>query len=87
MDDKKLMTNEHIHKGDRMKMYDHYESLKRIHEKTQILIAQRDELLEALEEIAKCEGPFSRDQLAHAGNVIENMASIAERAIEKVKGE
>ena len=51
------------------------------------LIASAPELLAALEEIVKREGAFSRDQLTHAGNVIENMATIAEEAIKRVKGE
>ena len=41
----------------------------------------------ALEEIAKGEGAYSRDQLTHANNTIENMLSIAEKAIKKAKGE
>ena len=49
------------------------------------LIASAPALLEALKEIAKKEGPFSTDQLTHAGNVIENMARIAEKAIHDVK--
>ena len=62
------------------------ENLER-HLALQKVEAQRDELLEALEEIVKKEGPFSQDQLTHAGNVIENMASIADKAIRKVKNE
>lgn len=36
------------------------------------LEAEVEKLRGALEEIAKCEGAFSRDPLTHAGNVIEN---------------
>lgn len=39
-------------------------------------------LMGALKEIAKREGAFSRDRLQHANNVIENMAGIAERALD-----
>ena len=41
------------------------------------------DLLEALQDIAKGEGPYSRDQLKHAENVIEQSISIAEAAIAK----
>jgi hypothetical protein len=43
------------------------------------------DLLAALEEIAKGEGPYSLDQLTHAENVIANMVNIANAAIAKVK--
>ena len=45
------------------------------------------EMLEALKEIAKMEGPYSRDPLTHAENVIENLTNIANKAIAKVEGE
>ncbi len=35
----------------------------------------------ALRQIAKCEGRFSRDQLTHAGNTIEDMEAIANGAL------
>lgn len=41
-------------------------------------------LLDALREIAKGEGAYSRDQLTHANNTIENMKKIASDATEKV---
>ena len=41
------------------------------------------ELLEALIEIAKGEGAFDFDRLIHANNTIENMKSIAQKAIKK----
>ena len=47
------------------------------------LLNDFNELLYALKEIAKTEGPYSRDPLTHAENVIENMASIANKAIAK----
>lgn len=47
---------------------------------------QAPALLEALKEIAKGEGAFSRDPLKHASNTIENMIGIAEKAICKTKG-
>lgn len=37
--------------------------------------------LEALKEIAKREGAYSRDPMEHARNTIDNMASIADAAI------
>ena len=39
-------------------------------------------LVAALEEIAKGEGPFSRDPLTHAENIIEAMKEIARAALE-----
>lgn len=39
------------------------------------------ELLEALKEIAKGEGAYSRDPLTHAGNTITSMKNIATEAI------
>jgi len=51
-----------------------------------VLKQQNAERLEALKEIAKTEGPYSRDPLTHAENVIENMASIANKAIAKAEG-
>jgi len=45
------------------------------------------EMLEALKEIAKMEGAYSRDPLTHAENVIENLTNIANKAIAKVEGE
>ena len=38
-------------------------------------------LRQALEEVAEGKGAFSLDSLTHAGNTIENMMSIAERAL------
>ena len=49
------------------------------------LEAQNAQLLAALENVAKCEGAYSRDELTHARNTIENMAKIAEDAIAAVK--
>ena len=45
------------------------------------------EMLEALKEIAKMEGAYSRDPLTHAENVIENLTNIANKAIAKVESE
>ena len=45
-----------------------------------------DDALAALKEIAKMEGPYSRDPLTHAENVIENLTNIANKAIAKVEG-
>jgi len=50
------------------------------------LIAAAPDLLEALKEIAKGEGAFSRDQLTHATNTIEAMKEIARAAIAKAEG-
>ncbi len=44
-------------------------------------IAERDALREALKEIARGEGAFSRDHLKHAENCIENMKVIAKQAL------
>ena len=44
-----------------------------------------EELEEALRQIAKGEGPFSRDPLTHAANCVENMQKIAIDALQKVK--
>lgn len=41
--------------------------------------------IEALEEIMKKEGSYSRDPLIHAENTIENMARIAEEALKKIE--
>lgn len=43
------------------------------------------DLLEALKEIAKAEGVYSWDPLAHAQNTISNMMSVAEQAIRKAE--
>ena len=42
-------------------------------------------LVDALEEIQKGEGEFSLDHLTHANNTIENMKSIAKKALENYK--
>lgn len=47
----------------------------------------KDDLLEALREIAMGKGAFDRDVLVHAENTIENMKSIAREAISKAQGE
>ena len=44
------------------------------------------ELLEALKEIAKGTGGFSRDPLEHASNCIDYMKGLAEKAIAKAEG-
>ena len=49
-------------------------------------LAQNADLLAALKEIAKMEGPYSRDPLTHAENVIENLTNIANKAIAKAEG-
>lgn len=46
------------------------------------LKADNDRLREALQEVAKGEGPFSRDQLTHAQNTIEAMKEIALNALQ-----
>jgi len=43
-------------------------------------------LVAALQEIAKGEGPFSRDPLTHAENTIEAMKEIARLALEQAEG-
>jgi hypothetical protein len=48
------------------------------------LIASAPELLDALKEILKGEGAFSRDPLTHAGNTITNIKTIARDAIANV---
>ena len=42
-------------------------------------------LLEILKEVQKGEGAYSRDQLEHANNTIENMKELIEKAIELVE--
>ena len=44
------------------------------------------ELYEALKEIRKGEGAFSRDHLTHAQNTIANMRDIAIEALAKIEG-
>ena len=61
-------------------------SEKEVRENLRETVEKNIWMREALEEIAKKEGPFSTDQLTHAGNVIESMASIAEKVLEQVKG-
>ena len=56
-------------------------------EKYDAIKQQNAELLAALREIAKMEGPYSRDPLTHAENVIENLTNIANKAIAKAEGE
>lgn len=51
------------------------------------LIAAAPDMLEALKEIAKGEGAYSRDHLVHASNVIENCIRLANAAIAKATGE
>ena len=51
------------------------------------LMAAAPEMLEALEDIARGAGPYSRDPLTHASNTIEYMVSIAQSAIAKTRGE
>ena len=50
------------------------------------LIAAAPEMLEALEQIAKGEGRFSRDQLTHCQNTLEDMKAVARAAIAKAEG-
>lgn len=50
------------------------------------LIAAAPALLAALEEIAKGEGPYSRDPLTHAANTVEAMEAIAKAAIALATG-
>ena len=52
------------------------------------IIALREinaDLLEALKEIAKAEGVYSWDPLAHAQNTISNMMSVAEQALRRAE--
>lgn len=60
-------------------------SLVRIIARKKQLEATNTKLLEALKEIAKGEGAYSRDPLKHAGNTIVNMRQIAREAIRKAK--
>ena len=45
------------------------------------LEAENKRLRDALKEIAKGEGAFSRDRLEHATNVIENAIDLAKQAL------
>ena len=49
--------------------------------------SKTDELLTALKEIAKGEGAYSRDQLEHCVNAVENMKNLAKQAIKLVEPE
>ena len=61
-----------------------------------VSVKQADELVdvlngavgmrEALQEITRGEGAFSRDPLKHAENTIESLMAIAEAALPKAKG-
>lgn len=44
---------------------------------------QNQKLLNALREIARGEGAYSRDELTHARNTIENTLKIANKAIDE----
>jgi len=48
--------------------------------------AAAEQAEKALAEIALAEGPFDRDALTHAGNVIEAMADIARAALAVLRG-
>jgi len=45
------------------------------------LTEENERLRQALAEIAKGEGAFSRDPLTHASNTIDNMKRLAEQAL------
>ena len=49
--------------------------------------AAAPDLMEALEDIARGAGPYSRDPLVHASNTIEYMVNVAQAAIAKARGE
>lgn len=49
------------------------------------LFAAAPAMLEALKEISKGQGPFSRDQLTHADNCIDAMKALALDAIAKAE--
>lgn len=51
------------------------------------LIAAAPEMYEALKQIEKCEGSFSRDPLTHAANVLEEHERIAHEVLAKARGE
>jgi len=57
------------------------EALPHYIDRTEKAEARVRELEEALREIAKGEGPFSRDHLKHAANCIESMKNIAITAL------
>jgi len=48
-------------------------------------VRQRDELREALQQIAECKGAYSMDRLEHATNVIKEAKAIAEAAIKSTE--
>jgi hypothetical protein len=50
------------------------------------LRSERNRLREALKEIQKGDGAFSRDPLTHASNCIDNMKAIARKALEQHHG-
>ena len=51
-----------------------------------VLFASAPAMLEALKEISRGAGPFSRDPLTHADNCIDAMKSLARDAIAKATG-
>lgn len=75
----------------RLEVSDHENFLAKVHiewaDEVDTLKAQNAEKLAAMEEIAKGEGPFSRDPFKHAENVIDSMKAVAVAAITNAKGE
>lgn len=51
------------------------------------LQVQVEKARDALKEIGKGEGAFSRDPLTHASNAIENMVNIARRALNELEAD
>lgn len=49
--------------------------------KAERLTRENERLRAAMEQIAKGEGPYSRDPLTHAANVIEDMMAVARAAL------
>ena len=47
----------------------------------------REQLVEALEEIAKGEGRFNRDHLIHCENTVEDMKALAVAALDRARAE
>jgi len=68
---------------------DHCGLLMLVHDGTPAdarLASTAPDLLEALREIAKGEGRYSRDPLEHASNTVDDMKALALRAIAKAEG-
>lgn len=70
--------NIHLMKKDKYGSYCFYQDAQEVE-------YRNNKLREALEEIKKGDGAYDMDKLKHASNCIENMISIAEKALKEIK--